>query len=50
MGATVFLELGPGSALSRMATELLPGAAARSVAEFRSLKGIAAWVATRVAP
>jgi [acyl-carrier-protein] S-malonyltransferase len=50
MGATVFLELGPGSALSRMATELLPGAAARSVAEFRSRRGIAAWVATRLAP
>jgi [acyl-carrier-protein] S-malonyltransferase len=49
MGAKVFLELGPGSALSRMATELLPGIAARSVAEFRSRKGVAAWVEARLA-
>src|SRR5690606_38778811 len=30
-GATVFLELGPGSALARMARELAPQAEARSV-------------------
>jgi [acyl-carrier-protein] S-malonyltransferase len=44
LGCTVFLELGPGAALARMAGELLPAAAARSVADFRSLEGIAAWV------
>lgn len=44
LGCTVFLELGPGAALARMAAELLPGAAARSVADFRSLAGAAEWV------
>lgn len=44
LGCTVFLELGPGAALARMAGELLPGAAARSVADFRSLGGAAEWV------
>jgi [acyl-carrier-protein] S-malonyltransferase len=43
-GCTVFLELGPGAALSRMAAELLPDAAVRSVADFRSGAGIARWV------
>lgn len=44
MGCTAFLELGPGSALARMAAEALPEAPARSVSEFRSLGGIARWV------
>jgi [acyl-carrier-protein] S-malonyltransferase len=44
LGATVFLELGPGAALARMAGELLPDAAVRSVADFRSIAGIARWV------
>jgi [acyl-carrier-protein] S-malonyltransferase len=44
LGATVFLELGPGGALARMTAELLPGAAVRSVADFRSVEGIARWV------
>lgn len=43
-GCTAFLELGPGAALARMAAELLPEAAARSVADFRSVAGIARWV------
>lgn len=43
-GCTVFLELGPGAALARMAGELLPGAAVRSVGDFRSVAGIARWV------
>jgi [acyl-carrier-protein] S-malonyltransferase len=43
-GATVFLELGPGAALARMVAELLPDAAVRSVAEFRSVDGVARWV------
>jgi [acyl-carrier-protein] S-malonyltransferase len=44
MGCSVFLELGPGTALARMAAEAMPGAAARSVAEFRTLEGVARWV------
>jgi len=44
LGCTVFLELGPGAALARMAGELFPGVAARSVADFRSLAGAAGWV------
>lgn len=44
LGCSVFLELGPGAALARMAGELLPGAAVRSVADFRSLAGAAEWV------
>ncbi|SEL46792.1 [acyl-carrier-protein] S-malonyltransferase [Pseudoxanthomonas sp. GM95] len=44
-GARVFLELGPGSALSRMLREAYPECEARSVEEFRSLEGAAAWVA-----
>jgi len=44
MGCAVFLELGPGDALSRMVREAVPGAKARSVAEFRSLTGVAGWV------
>jgi [acyl-carrier-protein] S-malonyltransferase len=38
------LELGPGNALTRMLRERHPGIACRSVADFRSVKGIAAWV------
>jgi [acyl-carrier-protein] S-malonyltransferase len=44
LGCTAFLELGPGSALARMAAEAVPGAAVRSVAEFRTLSGAARWV------
>ncbi len=43
MGCTVFLEVGPGNALARMAAEALPDAQARSVADFRSLEGVARW-------
>jgi [acyl-carrier-protein] S-malonyltransferase len=45
----VFLELGPGSALTRMVGEALPGAEARSVEDFRTLGGITRWVANRLA-
>lgn len=44
MGARVFLELGPGSALTRIAQEELPEARARSIEEFNSLQGIGRWV------
>jgi [acyl-carrier-protein] S-malonyltransferase len=40
----VALELGPGNALSRMLRERHPGIACRSVADFRSVKGIVSWV------
>jgi [acyl-carrier-protein] S-malonyltransferase len=43
-GARVFLELGPGSALSRMARDQLPDVQARSVSEFRSIDGVVAWL------
>jgi len=44
MGCDVFLELGPGSALSRMMRDSFPGIQIRSVDEFRSLSGAADWV------
>ncbi|WP_242341318.1 MULTISPECIES: ACP S-malonyltransferase [Anaeromyxobacter] len=44
LGCSVFLELGPGNALARMAAEAIPGARARSVADFRSLDGVVRWV------
>ena len=44
MGCTVFLELGPGGALTRMVAEEVPDASARSVADFRTVDGIARWV------
>jgi [acyl-carrier-protein] S-malonyltransferase len=49
LGCTVFLELGPGQALARMAEELVPGAASRSVADFRSVEGVVGWVEARLA-
>jgi [acyl-carrier-protein] S-malonyltransferase len=44
LGGTVFLELGPGGALARMAGELLPQSSVRSVADFRSVAGVVRWV------
>ncbi len=43
-GARVFLELGPGSALARMAREIVPGCEARSVDDFHSSQGVVEWV------
>ncbi len=43
-GITVALELGPGAALSRMLQARHPQIACRSVADFRSLDGIVAWL------
>jgi [acyl-carrier-protein] S-malonyltransferase len=43
-GITVALELGPGAALTRMLQARHPGIACRSVADFRSLDGIRAWL------
>ncbi|MCK7577702.1 MAG: acyltransferase domain-containing protein [Chromatiales bacterium] len=44
LGARVFLELGPGSALTHIARELLPQAAARALDDFRTLGGASEWV------
>lgn len=43
-GCRAFLELGPGDGLARMVRERFPSLAARSLANFRSLKGSAEWV------
>lgn len=43
-GGRVFLELGPGSALSRRARELHPQLQARSVEDFQTLEGVVEWV------
>ncbi|MCP3368004.1 acyltransferase domain-containing protein [Bradyrhizobium cajani] len=44
-GATAFLELGPGHALSRMVAGIWPDLPARSLDDFRSLQGVRAWLA-----
>jgi len=43
-GGRVFLELGPGGALSRRARELHPQLEARSVEDFQTLEGVLDWV------
>ena len=43
-GGKVFLELGPGAALSRRVRELHPQLQARSVEDFRTLEGVREWV------
>jgi len=43
-GIGVALELGPGAALARMMQARHPQVACRSVADFRSIDGIVAWV------
>jgi len=47
-GITVALELGPGSALSRMLRERQPQIECRSLADFRSLAGAAKWLQSRL--
>ncbi|MCP3387169.1 malonate decarboxylase subunit epsilon [Bradyrhizobium sp. CCGB12] len=44
-GATPFLELGPGHALSRMVAGIWPDLPARSLDDFRSLEGVRTWLA-----
>lgn len=44
-GATAFLELGPGKALSDMAASAYPGLPARSLGDFRTLQGARDWLA-----
>jgi [acyl-carrier-protein] S-malonyltransferase len=43
-GASAFLELGPGRALSEMAASSYRGIPARSLEEFRTLRGARAWL------
>jgi [acyl-carrier-protein] S-malonyltransferase len=43
-GAEAALELGPGTALSRMASALFPDGRARAVEEFRGLAGLRTWL------
>jgi hypothetical protein len=43
-GVQAALELGPGSALSHMASALLPGGRARSVEEFATGAGVRSWL------
>ncbi|PRF42166.1 malonate decarboxylase subunit epsilon [Burkholderia multivorans] len=44
-GATAFLELGPGRALADMASGAYPALPARSLADFRTIDGVAQWLA-----
>lgn len=44
-GATGFLELGPGHALSGMVAGIDTGLSARSLDDFRSLQGVRGWIA-----
>jgi [acyl-carrier-protein] S-malonyltransferase len=46
-GATVFLELGPGRALAEMAAGAYPEIPARSLDDFRSIRGVLDWL-TRI--
>jgi len=47
-GVGVALELGPGSALSRMLRERHPHIECRSVSDFRSLAGVISWLRSRL--
>jgi [acyl-carrier-protein] S-malonyltransferase len=49
-GITVALELGPGAALARMMQARHPQIACRSVADFRTLDGIVAWLGRHFEP
>jgi [acyl-carrier-protein] S-malonyltransferase len=44
-GASAFLELGPGSALSNMFASAYPNIPSRSLDDFRTIQGVASWVA-----
>src|SRR6186713_328520 len=44
-GATCFLELGPGRALSAMTSHAWPAIPSRSLDDFRTLDGVRAWLA-----
>ncbi len=50
MGGSVFLDIGPGDALARMASEALPHARVRSIEDFRSLDGVLRWIEAALRP
>ena len=43
-GASAFLELGPGAALSNMCASAYPHIPSRSLDDFRTIQGVASWV------
>jgi [acyl-carrier-protein] S-malonyltransferase len=43
-GASAFLELGPGAALSNMLASAYPNTPSRSLDDFRTIQGVASWV------
>ena len=45
VGVETVLELGPGSALSRMMQEVAPSLKVRALADFRTIGGVRAWLA-----
>ncbi|WP_448042680.1 ACP S-malonyltransferase [Bradyrhizobium liaoningense] len=47
-GATGFLELGPGHALSGMVADIAPGLPAHALDDFRSLEGVRTWLTRQV--
>ncbi|WP_441251932.1 acyltransferase domain-containing protein [Tardiphaga sp. 71_E8_N1_1] len=47
-GASTFLELGPGRALSEMATAAYPAIPARSLEDFSTLTGLRTWLARAI--
>jgi len=44
-GAPLVLELGPGTALSRMAARIFPDGCARAIEDFRTIAGVCSWLA-----
>jgi [acyl-carrier-protein] S-malonyltransferase len=48
-GGTTFLELGPGRALAQMAASVAPDARSRSLDDFSTADGVAAWLLETVA-
>jgi [acyl-carrier-protein] S-malonyltransferase len=48
-GATVFLELGPGHALSDMMAGAYPAIPTRALDDFKTLEGVRAWLARHLA-
>jgi [acyl-carrier-protein] S-malonyltransferase len=47
-GATAFLELGPGHALSEMVASAWPDVPTRSLDDFRSIQGARSWLVRHV--
>jgi [acyl-carrier-protein] S-malonyltransferase len=44
-GATAFLELGPGPALSEMVAGAYPNVSSRCLDDFKTIQGVRAWLA-----